>query len=158
MMGRDRIAPNVCVGMSAVGNDQYPRSPRQTIRITRTTSSSFDARNFTDRSSSSTAGSSFDYKFRGLPFTNPYARSRCRILTTLTVDLALLSEMYPGRRRVRSHLGTFELCRDPSFHGTTYRISARECRDDTSGSGGTPASDDNWPPSNPSCLRAGSSP
>src|SRR5258708_1100768 len=32
-------------------NDQYPRSPRQTIRITKTTSSSFDALSLRDRSS-----------------------------------------------------------------------------------------------------------
>src|SRR6478752_406561 len=36
-------------------NDQYPRSPRQTIRMTKSTSSSFDAPNFKDRSSSFTA-------------------------------------------------------------------------------------------------------
>jgi hypothetical protein len=36
-------------------NDQYPRSPRQTIRMTRTTSSSFNVLSLRDRSSSSTA-------------------------------------------------------------------------------------------------------
>src|SRR5262249_10042518 len=35
-------------------NDQYPRSPRQTIRTTKTTSSSFDALSLRDRSSSFT--------------------------------------------------------------------------------------------------------
>src|SRR4051794_5159468 len=36
-------------------NDQYPRSPRHTIRMTNSTSSSFDAPSFKDRSSSFTA-------------------------------------------------------------------------------------------------------
>src|SRR3954447_15424657 len=36
-------------------NDQYPRSPRQTIRMTKSTSSSFDPPSFKDRSSSFTA-------------------------------------------------------------------------------------------------------
>jgi hypothetical protein len=36
-------------------NDQYPRRPRQTIRMTKSTSSSFDAPSFKDRSSSFTA-------------------------------------------------------------------------------------------------------
>src|SRR6186997_2724707 len=36
-------------------NDQYPRRPRQTMRMTKSTSSSFDAPSFKDRSSSFTA-------------------------------------------------------------------------------------------------------
>jgi hypothetical protein len=36
-------------------SDQYPSSPRQTIRMTKSTSSSFDAPGFKDRSSSFTA-------------------------------------------------------------------------------------------------------
>src|SRR5262245_58288694 len=44
-------------------NDQYPSSPRQIIRITKTTSSSFDALCLVDRSSSFTvAGLPFPHK------------------------------------------------------------------------------------------------
>ena len=41
-------------------NDQYPRNPRQTIRIAKSKSSSFDALSFGDRSSSCIAGASFN--------------------------------------------------------------------------------------------------
>jgi hypothetical protein len=40
-------------------NDQYPRSPRQTIRVTKSTSSSFDALSLRDRSSSFTGAGLF---------------------------------------------------------------------------------------------------
>jgi hypothetical protein len=43
-------------------NDQYPRSPRQTTRITKSTSSSFDALSFIDRSSSFTAAVLFAFQ------------------------------------------------------------------------------------------------
>src|SRR5262245_27693960 len=56
-------------------NDQYPRSPRQTIRTTRTTSSSLDTPNFGDRSSSFTAAVLFEGPLSVLAasrsFTNP---------------------------------------------------------------------------------------
>src|SRR6516165_2801410 len=48
MMLQTMIVKNGLIRM----NDQYPRNARQTIRMTRTTSSSFDALSFRDRSSS----------------------------------------------------------------------------------------------------------
>src|SRR6516162_7319868 len=50
MMLQTMIVKNGLIRM----NDQYPRNPRQTIRMTRTTSSSFGALSFRDRSSSFT--------------------------------------------------------------------------------------------------------
>jgi hypothetical protein len=51
-------------------SDQYPRRPRQTIRITKTTSSSFDALSFKDRSSSFTAAVLFAFKSKELSVHN----------------------------------------------------------------------------------------
>jgi hypothetical protein len=48
MMLQTRIVKNGVIRIS----DQYPRSPMQVIRITKTMSSSFDALSFRDRSSS----------------------------------------------------------------------------------------------------------
>src|SRR5262245_3801143 len=62
-------------------NDQYPRSPRQTIRTTRTTSSSLDTPNLGDRSSSFTAAVLYEGPLlvSRVPFHKPhlgFARSR----------------------------------------------------------------------------------
>jgi hypothetical protein len=47
-------------------NDQYPRNPRQTIRIANSKSSSFDALSFGDRSFSFTAGTLFQIKIKDI--------------------------------------------------------------------------------------------
>ena len=62
-------------------NDQYPRSPRHTIRMTKSTSSSFDAPSFKDRSSSFTAKSlCLKNELRGRPLSCrfPPQSRRCR--------------------------------------------------------------------------------
>ena len=81
-------------------NDQYPRSPRHTIRMTKSTSSSFDAPSFKDRSSSFTAAVLFCLKNkpRGhtLPCCLPLQSRRCRRIPELAASAIPTGLTAPG--------------------------------------------------------------